>query len=86
MRDNYGKAVQQITETTERWIKLPPSLSGRIAIMKMVVLPCFLFLFVNIRILLPHAFFGQLQSLLVWLAWAGKQACVSWDTLMKWVG
>lgn len=50
VRLNYGPAILKLTEQIEKWIKLPLSIAGRIVIIKMVILPKFLYLFLNIPI------------------------------------
>ncbi|KAJ1177463.1 hypothetical protein NDU88_002718 [Pleurodeles waltl] len=40
--NNYGTAVQRLSEAVENWVRLPLSLGGRLVIKKMVVLPRFL--------------------------------------------
>lgn len=80
-RENYGAAVHKLETDVESWIRLPLSLLGRISIMKMVVLPRFLFLFLNIPMVLPIAFFSRLHSIMIRLAWAGKSARIKWTTL-----
>lgn len=65
----------------EKWIKLPLSLMGRILLMNMVVLPRLLFLFTNIPMVLPKVFFHRLTTLMIRLAWAGKQARAAWQVL-----
>lgn len=79
--ENYGRAVGKLEADISRWIRLSLSLLGRISIMKMVLLPRFLFLFMNIPLLLPAHFFKYLRSLQIKLAWAGKQLRMSWDLL-----
>ena len=82
LRLNYGVAVERLTNQVERWIKLPLSIAGRIGIIKMVVLPRFLYLFANIPIPLNNSFFRTLQSILCRLVWAGKRPRVAWRTLV----
>lgn len=67
---NYGRAVDQLETQIEKWLRLPLSLAGRTALIKMVVLPKFLYLF-NIPIPLPNRFFSMLNSLLIKLIWGG---------------
>lgn len=76
---NYGRAVTWLEGKVETWSRLPLSLAGRIAIAKMIILPKFLYLFINLP--LTQAFFKTMRSLLVSLVWAGKQASVSWELL-----
>lgn len=56
-------------------------MAGHIALIKMKVLPRFLYLFRTIPIPFTNAFFAQLRGLLIQLIWAGRQARVAWDTL-----
>lgn len=81
LKENYGVAMGRLEDEVEKWIKLPLSLMGRISLMKMVVLPRLLFLFTNIPMVLPKVFFHRLTSLMIRLAWAGKQAKTSWQVL-----
>lgn len=78
---NYGPVMEQLTLQVSRWIHLPLSMAGRIALIKMKVLPRFLYLFCTIPIPLFHTFFSQLRSLLTRLVWADCRPRVSWDTL-----
>lgn len=57
LSENYGCAVQKLSDAVEKWIKLPLSLIGRVALTKIKLLPRFLFLCVNIPISLPQSFF-----------------------------
>lgn len=81
IKENYGKAVTTLEEEIERWIRLPLSLLGRISLMKMVVLPRFLFLFLNIPTVLPSHFFKTVKTKLIKLAWVGKQPQIQWGIL-----
>ena len=79
---NYGPAIAKLTTQIERWIRLPLSIAGRIAIIKMVILPRFLYLFTNIPIPLTNAFFSTMRGLLTRLIWAGRRPRVNWQTLV----
>ena len=78
---NYGTALTQLEEKANRWLKLPLSLMGRISIMKMVIMPKLLYLFLNIPIRPPLLFFNRLKSLLLQFAWAGGTPCLAWSVL-----
>lgn len=81
IRLNYGSTISKLTEQIERWIKLPLSIAGRIAIIKMKILPKLLYLFLNIPIPLTVAFFKTLRMLLIKLIWAGKRPRIKYSTL-----
>lgn len=78
---NLGHAVSWLESKLETWVRLPLSLAGRIAIAKMIVLPKFLYLFVNLPLILTKAFLHKLRSLMINLVWAGRQAHISWELL-----
>ena len=78
---NYEKALLSLQAFVARWIKLTLSMYARNAIIKMKVIPRFLFFFINIPILLTRAFFAKLKTLLMQLVWAGRQPIVRCETL-----
>lgn len=80
IRENYGVAYTTLEQQIDKWVKLPLSLADRIALIKMVELPKFLYLFCNIPIPLTQHF-KTLRSLLLRLIWGGKHARVSWEVL-----
>lgn len=57
IRENYGSATNTLSDQIDRWIQLP----DRIALIKMIVLPRYLYLFCNIPIYLPSIFLGHLE-------------------------
>lgn len=71
VRLNYGPAIDSLSGQIDRWNTLPLSIVGRIVIIKMVVLPRFLYLFLNIPIPLTANVFKTLSGLLIWLIWWG---------------
>lgn len=79
---NCGPAVERLECNIDRWLQLSLSMAGRIAIIKTVVLPHFLYLFLNIPILLYNGFFSNLRTLLTRMVWGGKQPRIGWDTLV----
>lgn len=83
IKENYGRAISKLSDDIDRWIRLPLSLVGRVSLMKMIVLPRFLFLFTHIPIVVPQNMFRELRTLLCRLAWAGKSPRVSFTTLTK---
>lgn len=81
LRENYGRAIVQLEEKIGRWIQLPLSLADRVAIVKMVVLPKLLYLFNNIPIALPVSIRKRIDSMVLRLIWAGKQARIKLQAL-----
>lgn len=82
LRENYGRAIMELEEKVERWIQLPLSLADRVAIVKMVILLKLLYLFNNIPILLPSVTLKRINSMVLRLIWAGKQARIELKALM----
>lgn len=62
--------------------RIPLSMVGRITIIKMVVLPHFLYWFINTRVTLTNSFFTSLRSLLMRLIWVDKRSKIRWDILV----
>lgn len=71
-KHNFLKLYDQTKKDIESWKNLPLSLAGRINIIRMNVLPKFLFLFQCIPIWIAKAFFSKLDSLMSYFIWNGK--------------
>lgn len=71
-KENFVKRYQQTVQQLEKWTKLPISLAGRINIIKMNVLPKYLFLFQCVPILLNKKFFTKIDSLISSFIWNKK--------------
>lgn len=71
-KHNYSKLYEETKKNIDRWISLPISLAGRINIVRMNILPKFLFLFQNIPILITKSFFNKLDSLISYFIWNKK--------------
>lgn len=65
------------------WSLLPLSLAGRIAILKMLVLPKLLYLFANIPVPFTRAFFHKIRSTALSLIWAGVIPRITWSLLVR---
>lgn len=66
-----------------RWMNLPLSLAGRINLIKMIMLPKFLYLFQNIPILIKKSFFNSLESNISSFIWNGKPPRIKRSTLQR---
>uniref|UniRef100_A0A8C5RTL6 Reverse transcriptase domain-containing protein n=1 Tax=Laticauda laticaudata TaxID=8630 RepID=A0A8C5RTL6_LATLA len=71
--DNYTKLTNQIKVDLERWKNLKLSLMGRIAAIKMNILPKILFLFQNIPIKLEKSFLKNLNQTMLKFIWQRKR-------------
>lgn len=81
VRVNYGQALDTLETQIAKWNRLPLSMAGRIALIKMIVLPNFFYLFNNIPIPLTNAFFKTLNSYLIRLTWGDKNPRIGWKYL-----
>ncbi|KAJ1128267.1 hypothetical protein NDU88_006646 [Pleurodeles waltl] len=79
---NYGKAMAWLEDRITIWRSLPLSLTGRIAVAKMIVLPKFLYLFINLPLVLTVSFLQRIRSAMIRLVWAGGQPRIAWKTLV----
>lgn len=66
---SYDPIVQSITESLNRWMPMPIFMLGRINILKMSILPKFLYLFQSIPLPLSQTFFCKLKKLFSNFIW-----------------
>lgn len=71
-KKNFINLYQHTEQQIERWSSLPISLAGRINIIRMNVLPKYLFLFQCIPILIHKKFFTKIDSLITSFIWHKK--------------
>ena len=69
---NFSTLYEQTKQNLEKWNKLPVSLVGRINIIRMNILPKFLFLFQCIPLYITKKFFTKLDSLISQFIWNRK--------------
>uniref|UniRef100_A0A8C9Z6C5 Reverse transcriptase domain-containing protein n=1 Tax=Sander lucioperca TaxID=283035 RepID=A0A8C9Z6C5_SANLU len=69
---NFSPLLTEIKVDFQRWGSLPLSLIGRINVVKMNVLPKFLFLFQCLPIFLSKVFFKSIDSVISHFLWNGK--------------
>ena len=71
---NFRPLVEKIEEDFARWSALPLSLAGRINLIKMVVMPKFLYLFQHIPIYINKSFFDKIDGTISKFLWGNKPA------------
>lgn len=80
---NFGRFLNWFEDKVKLWSLLPLSLAGRIAILKMLVLPKLLYLFANIPVPFTRAFFHKIRSTALSLIWAGTIPRIAWSLLVR---
>lgn len=71
---NDDSLTENITNTLNRLTIMPISMIGRINIIKMDILPKFLYLFQSISLPLPMSFFDRINNILAKFIWNNKKA------------
>uniref|UniRef100_A0A670I0Q6 Reverse transcriptase domain-containing protein n=1 Tax=Podarcis muralis TaxID=64176 RepID=A0A670I0Q6_PODMU len=80
-KDNYEKCWSEIKKDLETWSRLKLSLLGRIAAVKMNVLPRMLFLFQTLQIVDRVECFGKWQRDITKFVWQGKKPRIKFKIL-----
>lgn len=71
---NYDPLVERATETLNRWSNLPISMIGRINIIKMNILPKYLYCFQTLPLPLSNMFYDKLNQLFGRFIWNDRKA------------
>lgn len=71
---NYDPLIDEVSETLDRWMTLPISMIGRINLIKMSILPKFLYLFQSLPLPLSGSFFDKLNSAFGKFIWNNKKS------------
>lgn len=71
---NFRPLVEKIERDFDRWSTLPLSLARRINLIKMVVMPKFLYLFQHIPVYITKSFFDKLDGTISKFLWGNKPA------------
>ena len=80
---NFTPLISKITSDIQRWCNLPLSLIGKINVVKMNILPKFLFLFQSVPLFLPKHFFDSLDKIISSFIWGGKSPRVRKTLLQR---
>uniref|UniRef100_A0A3Q3BNZ9 Reverse transcriptase domain-containing protein n=1 Tax=Kryptolebias marmoratus TaxID=37003 RepID=A0A3Q3BNZ9_KRYMA len=78
---NLASLLQKVSEDLGKWMDLPLTLFGRINVIKMNILPRFLYMFQSLPIHIPNVFFSSLKKSIRKFIWHGKPPRLSLDKL-----
>uniref|UniRef100_A0AAR2INH7 Reverse transcriptase domain-containing protein n=1 Tax=Pygocentrus nattereri TaxID=42514 RepID=A0AAR2INH7_PYGNA len=70
---NYDPLISEVQESLNKWQIMPISMIGRINMIKMNILPKFLYLFQSLPLPLPKLFFDELNSIFTRFIWNNKK-------------
>ena len=82
-KQNHTKLFNRTEQDFAKWSNLPISLAGRINIIKMTVLPKYLFLFQCIPIFINNSFFNNLDKIITKFIWDKKHPRIRKDFLQR---
>lgn len=80
---NFNPLLKTVEDNLQRWMNLPTSLIGRIATIKMAILPMINYLFSMIPIKPPPSWFKSLDSTISKFYWKNKTPRIKLATLQK---
>lgn len=70
--ENFGNLLERATQDLQRWVNLSLSLAGRVNIIKMTILPKFIFLFQCIPFLIKNGYFYSIDGIVSNFIWNNK--------------
>lgn len=79
--DNHIKLLDQVKLDLQKWRDLPLSLIGRVNVIKMTILPKFLYLFHCVPIRTPKSLFKEINKTITSFLWKNKIPRVKLSTL-----
>uniref|UniRef100_A0A3B1K755 Reverse transcriptase domain-containing protein n=1 Tax=Astyanax mexicanus TaxID=7994 RepID=A0A3B1K755_ASTMX len=80
---NFNPLLTSIQDSTQRWIKLPINLLGRIAAVKMFILPKVNYLFKMLPVVPTYKWFKEINSVINQFYWKNKPPRIKLSILQK---
>lgn len=71
---NYNPVTESVVESINRWNSFPLSMIGCINVLKMNILPKFLYLFQSIPLTPPGNFFGKMKKIFCNFIWNSRRS------------
>uniref|UniRef100_A0A8C6SR27 Reverse transcriptase domain-containing protein n=1 Tax=Neogobius melanostomus TaxID=47308 RepID=A0A8C6SR27_9GOBI len=71
---NYDPLMGEVRESIEKWTTMPISMIGRINLIKMAILPKFLYLFQSLPLPLPKSFFKEINAIFSRFIWNNRKS------------
>ena len=78
---NLSRTLGSLRGQVQFWKTLPITVAGRVALVKMTMLPRLLYYFANLPLTVPHTFFHSLEVLIRELIWYGTRCRVAMTKL-----
>ena len=82
-KNNFGNTLNKIIADLDRWSNLPNSLRGRVAIIKMNILPRVNFVSSMLPLPPPPQYWCKLQSAITKFIWRGKRPRINLTTMQR---
>lgn len=73
VKANYDPLMREVRDSLERWTTMPISMIGRINLIKMAILPKFLYLFQSLPLSLPKSFFKEINGEFCRFIWNNRK-------------